>query len=133
MYAGSLLYQPSLSVILSRSDEPWGRSRVKGMFYSNISESQELDLFLSLTFQKKELAVLITDCRILLTTWMAESKGERYRGIQNIDENQISSLAAYFCSIALKKEINHQKVYTVYRATKFWSYVLFIKLSVGNM
>lgn len=90
-------------------------------------------MFLSLTFQKKELAVLITDCRIFLTTWMVGSKGERYRGIQNIDENQISSLAASFRSIALKKEISHQKIYTVHRAMKFWSYALFIKLSVGNI
>jgi len=37
------------------------------MFFSSTLENEELDLFLSLTFQKKELALLVTDCRIFLT------------------------------------------------------------------
>lgn len=50
-----------------------------------------------------------------------------------MDENQISSLAASFCSIALKKGISQQRVYTAHRATQFWGYGLFVKPSVGSM
>lgn len=64
MKSGSLLYLFQLAVILCSPDMSWGQSRVKGMFFPSTLENQELDLFLGLTFQKEELAVLITDCRI---------------------------------------------------------------------
>lgn len=49
-----------------------------------------------------------------------------------MNENQISSSAAFLPSFPLNKEISQQRVSAVHRAAKFWGYALFIKPSMGN-